>query len=228
MYKVGAAKITFKNNEKGNLIEAAFFGVDGQPCLCDKGFSKTTSVYDERGNEIEKAYWGVDGQPCLSEENIFKSTWKYDEQGKILEQAFFGIDGLPCPLKDGYAKIAWEYDEQGNETKLTFYDIHGKELPNYVFVNKVSPDSNGEKCGIKEGDFFILYDGQPVNHINSFTKKREKETGDDPHELVVLRDKEFIAIQIHPGKLGCTLSPCALSEDQQKLVLEKLKEVKKD
>ena len=97
----------------------------------------------------------------------------------------------------------------------------------YVSVSEVLPGSNGEKYGIKDGDFFILYDGQPVDDLQSFIEKRSKETGDDAHELVVLRDKEFIAIQIHPGKFGCTLGPCALSEDQQKLVIEKLNEVKK-
>ncbi|MBR0236637.1 MAG: hypothetical protein IJQ39_00960, partial [Thermoguttaceae bacterium] len=44
----------------------------------------------------------------------------------------------------------------------------------------------------------------------------------------VLRNNEFVVIQIYPGKLGCVLGPYALSEEQQKLILEKLKEVKTD
>ncbi len=227
LFKMGAAKITYKHDAQGNLIELAFFGVDDHLCLCEKGFAKTTSQYDEQGNEIEKAYFGVDGQPCLSTEGASKVTWKFDKRGKALEQAFFGIDGQPCLLKDGYAKITWEYDKQGNETKITFYDEHGNEIPYYVSAMEVLPGSNGEKFGIKDGDFFILYDGQPVDNVQSFIDKRSKETGDGPHELVVLRDKEFIEIQIHPGKLGCSLGPRALSEDQHKLVLEKRNEVKK-
>ena len=142
----------------------------------------------------------------------------------MIEVTFFGVDGKPCLHRDGFAKILYEYDDQGNEIKKSYY----RELSIKVSVQKVDPDSNGKKFGIQEGDIFILYDGQPVEDYTSFIEKRSKETGNDPHELVILRNNEFVTIQIRPGLLRVDLAPKALSDEQQKLVSEKLKEVKKN
>ena len=189
---------------------------------------KWVNEYDEHGNNTLTYFVDINDKPCLCDEGYSKITGKYDEQGNQIELAYFGIDDQPCLCSDGYAKITMEYDEQGNVTKKNYYDVHGKEVASYVSVQEVLPDSNSEKYGIKKGDFFILYDGQLVENYESFIEKRSKETGNDAHELVILRDKEFIVIQIHPGKLGCVLGTSPLSKDQQKRVLEKLKMVKSD
>ena len=118
------------------------------------------------------------------------------------------------------------YDERGKVSDLIIYDISGKVIPGYVTVTEVLPDSNGAKYGIRNGDVFILYDGQPVETTESFIQNRSKETGEDPHDLVILRDNEFITIQIRPGSLGSKLKPIPLLKEQQKLINEKLKEVK--
>ena len=186
------------------------------------------SKYDDQGNVIEEVCFSIDGKPCLCNNGYAKRTWKYDDQGNEIEEAYFGIDDLPCLHKKGYSKITMKYDEQGDLINRTYFDIHGKELVEYVSAKNVPPDSNGGKWGIQEGDFLILYDGQQINDVSSFNEKRSQETGDDPHELLVLRDKEFVAVHIRPGLLGCSLSMKPLPEEQQKLVSEKLKEVKKD
>ena len=191
---------------------------------------KWVSEYDERGNNTLTYYLDVNNKPCLCDDGYAKITMKYDERGNEVEEAYFGVDGKPCLNKNSAcSKVVWEYDEQGNTTDTIFYDIHGNKVIVSVIVKDVSPDSNAKKFGIQKGDFFILYDGQPVKDNESFIKQRaDDETGEAPHELVVLRNNEFVVIQIYPGKLGCVLGPYALSEEQQKLILEKLKEVKTD
>lgn len=213
-------------DEQGNTILVYSLDLNNQPCLCDDGYAKKTKTYDINGNNVEEAYFGVDDKPCLFMDGYAKVAKKYDAQGNMIEVTFFGVDGKPCQHKDGFAKIMFENDDQGKETKKTYYDLNGKKLTFCVSVQEVNPDSNCKKYGIQQGDFFILYDGQPVEDYTSFIEKRSKETDNDPHELVILRNNEFVTIQIHPGLLGCLLEPKELSDDQQKLVSEKLEEVK--
>ena len=129
--------------------------------------------------------------------------------------------------KFGYTKFTKEFDERGNVINQSYYDIDGNEIAAYPVANYVFPGSNSEKFGIQNGDYFILYDGQPVKDYLSFIEMRSKETGGLSHELIVLRNNEFVAIQIYPGKLGCELKSKAPSADQQNLISEKLKEAKK-
>ncbi|MBR5709644.1 MAG: TIR domain-containing protein [Thermoguttaceae bacterium] len=226
LYMDGFAKRTIKYDEQGNVNELAYFGVDGKPRLNKDGYARVTFKYDEHGNKTEVDFLDLNDKPCLCDEGYAKISAKYDKQGNKTEEAYFGIDDKPCMNKDGLAKIMFKYDEQGNLEKINCYDINGEELPVYVSVQEISPGSNSEKYGILAGDVFILYDGQPVENCDSFVEMRSKETGNDPHELVILRENEFITIQIHPGLLGCSLEMKAISEDQQKLVSEKLKEKK--
>ena len=219
-------KWVMEYDEQGNITAIYSLDMKDQPCLSDLGFAKKTNKYDEKGNNVEETYFGVDGKPCLHMEGYAKVVKKFDGQGNLIEVEFFGIDDQPCLHRDGFAKIRFEYDEQGNQTKRINFDLNGKELVYCVSVQEVDPDSNGKKFGIQAGDFFILYDGQPVESVDSFIEKRSKETGEDTHELVVLRNNEFVTIQTHPGLLGCNLIPKALSDEQQKLFSEKLKDVK--
>ena len=193
-----------------------------------KVLGKWIQEYDEQGNITKTSYLDMNDHPCLCEMGYSISIAKYNDQGNKIEEAFFDADGQPCQNNEGYAKAVRRYDKNGILMNITCFDIHGKEIPTYATAQRIMPDSNGEKFGIVKGDCFILYDGQPVENHYSFVEKRSKETGDDPHELVVLRDKEFVTIQIRPGLLGCILEPKIPTEEQQKLIAEKLKDAKKD
>ena len=214
-------------NGKNQEIRREFFDIDGQSCALggDNPYTGWEKSYHENGKVAKQTFFFT----IKPYKNVLgKQVLEFDEHGNMTSSYYLDMDDQPCLCDGGYTRTTWEYDEQGNQTKETYYDINGREITLYVSVVGVLPDSNGEKCGIQEGDFLILYDGQPVERMSEFIEKRSNETGDDAHELVVLRDKEFVMIQIHPGKLGCVLGPRAPSEDQQKLILEKLEEVKKD
>ena len=120
---------TFKVKQvylNGHRIEAAYFGIDGKPCLHKDGYAKFTSQYDERGNCIEDALFGIDGKPCLHKDGYAKVTSQYDEQGNLEEAAVFGIDGKPCLHKNGVAKFTRKYDECGNCIEQAYFGIDGK------------------------------------------------------------------------------------------------------
>ena len=45
-----------KRDGQGNVVENAFFGTDGRPCLCKKGFAMGTTKYDRCGNAVEEVF----------------------------------------------------------------------------------------------------------------------------------------------------------------------------
>lgn len=250
--KEGIAKVTWTYDIRGYVREMAFFNEYNQLCKCKDGFAKYRMDYDEA--TIQYSYFGIDGTPCLNKEGCARSVAQLNGNGDIIEIDYYGVDGklclnengyakskrqqnrnmfeeayydtndILCECKDGYAKIRKEYDEQRNVTK-TCYDVHGNEVLTHIVVKEITPDPDGETFGIREGDVFILYDGQPIDNEESFIEKYSDGI-DKPHELVILRDKEYLVIQIYPEKFSCRIGMTRLPEDQQKLVLEKLKELK--
>ena len=60
------ARATWRYDERGNVIEVAYFGTDGQPSLRkDWGMARVTYRHDQRGNIVDRVHFGVDGQPIL-------------------------------------------------------------------------------------------------------------------------------------------------------------------
>ena len=94
-HKDGNATVTKKYDGRGNEIEEAYFGVDGQPCLVNDGYAKFTRKYDGRDNETEAAFFGVEGRPCLVNDGYAKIARKYDGRGNQIEEVYFGVEGQP-------------------------------------------------------------------------------------------------------------------------------------
>ena len=50
------------------MIEEAYFGVDGKPCLCKDGFARVTAQYDETGEIIDIQIYDSSGHQIVIEE----------------------------------------------------------------------------------------------------------------------------------------------------------------
>jgi YD repeat-containing protein len=127
----GATRITSRYDERGNKIEAAYFGTDGQMILRkDIGVARLTWHYDERGGVVEEAYFGTDGQTILRKDiGAAVLTWRYDERGDRIEQAYFGTNGQPILRKDiGVARETWRYDERGNAIEEAYFGADGQPI----------------------------------------------------------------------------------------------------
>jgi hypothetical protein len=55
-----------KYDERGNVIEVSFYGVDRKPILVADGYAKIENKYDERGNIIKSIFYGINGKPLPS------------------------------------------------------------------------------------------------------------------------------------------------------------------
>lgn len=124
----GVAKATSVYDERGNMTEVAYFGVDGKPVLSKDGYAKFTSVYDERGNELEIAFFGINNEPVLSGSGFAKAIREYDERGNRIAGTVYGVDGKPTLTADGFATIRRVFDARGNNTEIAYFGLKNKPV----------------------------------------------------------------------------------------------------
>jgi len=55
-------------DEKGNVIEGAYFDKGGKPVLSKDGYARWTATYDEPGNQIKTTYLDAEGNPVPSKD----------------------------------------------------------------------------------------------------------------------------------------------------------------
>lgn len=172
----GYAKATARYNKDGRIVELAYFGIDGSPCLKGGhfgGYVKKTTMYDERGDLRGTAYFGIDGNPCL--DNYYrcsKMTIKYNERGQITERAYFDTNGNPCRTGDfggGYAKEKIKYDELGRNIEEAYFDIDSNPCPNNYGYAKRTMKYNDYGNMIEMVYFGI--DGKPCVDKNNGVSK---------------------------------------------------------
>jgi len=108
----------------GNVIEEAYFGLDGKPSLTKWGdYHRVSKRYDERGNVIEEAYFGLDGKPSNMEG---KFSQKYDERDNLIHKAYFDETGNPITHSQyGFHRLAQKYGEQDNFLEFAVFDVAG-------------------------------------------------------------------------------------------------------
>jgi hypothetical protein len=97
--RTGYASFTLTYDERGNVTETTYFGVDGKPTRNKDGCAKWTQTYDDRGNAVETAYFGLDGKPTLINEGYAKNTYIYDASGVLIDQKYWGVDGKASPME---------------------------------------------------------------------------------------------------------------------------------
>jgi hypothetical protein len=128
---------TVKPDDRGNIIEAALFDIDGRKSLIIK--------FDEQENIIEKARFETDGgkfvTKCDERGNIIEtikfdinggksSITKYDGRGNIIEAVFFKTGGKSVAKCDERENIieTITFDKFGNQTEKKHFDETGKKV----------------------------------------------------------------------------------------------------
>ena len=67
---------------------------------------------------------------------------------------------------------------------------------NTVRIKSVSPNSNAERAGLKDGDLLMRIDGTELNGIEDLTEKLSRLDVGDRVRLIVKRELEEIAVEI--------------------------------
>ena len=91
-------------NDRLQLAEKRWFGIDGKPCLQDDGYSIARMKYNEFGDLIETAYFDAEDHPAAAKSSgVHMTRQVIDARGAVAEQRWFDIDSKPCLNHDGAA-----------------------------------------------------------------------------------------------------------------------------
>jgi YD repeat-containing protein len=159
--RLGIARCAMAYDDHANMLEYAYFGLDGRPTATRDGFARSTLAYDERGNRTEQAFWGADGKPWADASGAARYAVKYDERGNSTESAYFGADGKPVLHKGfGFARSTFAHDDRGNVTERAYFGADGRPVPDRHGVARATRgyDENGN---LVEEAFFGT-DGKPT------------------------------------------------------------------
>jgi len=156
-------KHTRRYDINSNLIELAWFGIEGEPTLLSGSKThKQIICYDIFGNRIEFAYFGLDGQPVTNDDDptFHKETLQYDSRGYYVEFAHFGIDGKPCVDETGSCKWTVQRDSDGNRIGMSYFGVNGEPVFHSLGMHRWAAKYDG-RGKVLECAYFGLED-KPV------------------------------------------------------------------
>ena len=179
--KEGYSKVSRKCDERGNEVELACFGINGEPVVDQvDGYHILKNAYDERGNRIEWDYFDVNGKPVPTKELYAKSTAKYDAHGNQVDWECFDVDGKPCLAREGYEKAITKYDERGNPVEWDYFDTAGQPAVNHDVGGHIIKKAYDDRGNEVEWMCFGV-NGKPCLTDNGYAKStaRYDDRGND-------------------------------------------------
>jgi YD repeat-containing protein len=110
--QINAAKVAFKYDAQGNLIEKAQFNAQGKP-------QSFTRYRYKQGQLVEELIFDANNK-------LFSKTqFRYDKTGRLIEKAFLDDKNRRQNTSLGYATERREYDANGRPTLVSWYDHFG-------------------------------------------------------------------------------------------------------
>jgi YD repeat-containing protein len=110
--QINAAKVVFKYDAQGNLIEKAQFNAQGKP-------QSFTRYRYKQGQLVEELIFDANNK-------LFSKTqFRYDKAGRLIEKAFLDDKNRRQNTSLGYATERREYDANGRPTLVAWYDHFG-------------------------------------------------------------------------------------------------------
>ncbi|PYI87523.1 MAG: hypothetical protein DME26_05880 [Verrucomicrobia bacterium] len=110
-------------DERGNLTNTIYLGMNGLPTLTTSGYAGVVMKWDERGNRIEWACFDREGSPAIDKSvgnHMIRTA--YDERGNPTNTVYLGTNGQPTLTTSGYARIVMKWDERGNQIESACFD----------------------------------------------------------------------------------------------------------
>ena len=82
----GNSSAKYINDNRGNVQEMWFYGLDGKLNEINEGYAGVKLNYDSIGNIIEYVTYGIDQKPCLKSDGTagYKACLLYTSQGSLL------------------------------------------------------------------------------------------------------------------------------------------------
>ncbi len=117
-----------KYDDRGNMVELAYFGVDGKPVADADGVSRTMWTFDDADRYLTWRCYGADGKAGLDKNGIHETRFSYDGRGNVTRWTNFGTDRKPILCAAGYHIMAQAYDERGNVIEASYLGVGGEPV----------------------------------------------------------------------------------------------------
>ncbi|MDE6696190.1 MAG: protein kinase [Muribaculaceae bacterium] len=127
---VSFARLTMKNDDKGNTLENAAFDKNDKRIESTAGVWRTIYEYDSIGNNLGEKYFDKDDKPTKFGGYQASTKCVYDKFNRIVEKSYFDEKDVPTVCNSGFHKIVCEYNPQGNLIKYSFFGEDGKLVKN--------------------------------------------------------------------------------------------------
>jgi hypothetical protein len=109
-------------NDKGQLVELVFVGLDGAYVLDKKtGVAKVRFTYNERGQIAQRMYFDLDGRLVQNVYGYAGMRYTYDDLGRETMWTFFDVPGEPVHTRVVLEEV--EADRTGEQNGLRVGDI---------------------------------------------------------------------------------------------------------
>jgi hypothetical protein len=176
-------------DQRGFLVDEAFFDSTGAPTTClepgigDTRVHERRLTYDDLGNLITEEFFDVNGRAVDKRgPEIARIAYKYNAENRVAEEEFFGDDGKPQIEPDiGAAMVRQEYNPQGLIVRQLFLDGQGHPCHSAIY------DAPGIRIAV-DGDTTTVSltdeQGQPAkNPVNGYASFSYKTATDRPLSL---------------------------------------------
>ena len=200
--KDGYSRSISKYDDSGNVTETAYFDKNDKLTLHAEGYARIRNKYNDKGRIIEQVFIGLNDSPIAHKKRGYaKRRWTFDERGNISQLAYFGTTDQLVRNTLGYATIRYSYDSLGRESKREFFDGNGAPVRTSVTIDKLEPESSGQRAGLRVLDQILAYEGQDVPDTRVFDEL-ELFGGERRREFRVQRNGKQLSVEIPAGRLN--------------------------
>lgn len=153
------ANIKFTVDEKGLVLSAANYDLQGLPTETSDGVFKVEYMYDSVGNILKVDYLDKELQPAQYAGFHCSEKYTYNDRYLCQSMYYYDKDGKLTYCKEGFAVCQKTYDKTGNITKYEFLDKDGKTLIN-----------RNTGYAVEEVTFDALGNTKEIHHYSSSLK----------------------------------------------------------
>lgn len=165
----GVAKLIYKYDKRGNVVEEACFNNRGERSIGKVGYSIMKRKYNDKDSLNEVSFYGINEKLITANQGAAIQKFTYDDRGNNLTKSNYGIDSLPCVDKAGVFTYYMEYDERDFLNKIYEKSINGEiVLNNGIASQKNLNDEMGNQIEIS---YFDLTN-KLSNNNNGFAKQK--------------------------------------------------------
>jgi len=237
-------KRTFVFNQRGDIVEEAYWDEQDHPVRCPSGYTRNLREYDASGRLRRQTGYGYDGsqgfttyawihddqgrvledvwmddagQQVLTSEGMSRMHHEYDQQGRLVELVCHNPQGEVVTCVRGFARVRFHYDAAGTLQAVQHLDPSGSPVPGRwaCVVSAILPGGAAEQIGLQPGDVIVRYAGREINSFHLLIAVRDAiPPNSAPLELVIEREGVELTYQIPAGLIGAQLQDKLLSQPE--------------